>query len=180
MNKSEVQQWMYQHPKSIHGAPETIISRCSHDLREKGIDAAWARAKEIVDHEYQHWKGSHGNRASPGFVSREVCRNLAAKLRAMEPVVAAGDEDCYLDAETRDALETDAIEKIRPWLHEMATKEEHEEWLRIVEFTKKRGTTIALEEHLSSDAHWKSTWEYGEAAALVIEILSRDFARHNR
>ena len=178
MDKNEVQRWMYEHPESIHGAPETIISLCNHDLRRRGIEAAWARAKEIVDHEHQTWKGSHGNHASPGFVSKEICRNLAAKLRAMEPVFAAGGEDRFLDAETRDALEVDAMERIGPWLHEVAVKEEHEEWLRIVKFTKKRGRSIAEEEHLSFEPHWKSTWEYGEAAALVTEILSRDFARH--
>jgi hypothetical protein len=96
----------------------------------------------------------------------------------MQPVVAAGTEDRSLDAETRNALELDAMEKVRSWLHDLAVKEEREEWLRIIKFTEKRGATIAEEEHLGSDPRWENTWEYGEAAALVTEILLRDFARH--
>ncbi len=104
--------------------------------------------------------------------------SLAAKLRAMEPSVADGAEYSDLDAETRASLESDAIAMIRPWLREVAEKEEHEEWLRIVNFTKKRGPGIAEDAHLSFDTHWESTWEYAAAAALVTEILSRDFAEH--
>lgn len=180
MDKREVQRWMVKHPESVHGTPETVICRCTQDLRKKGSEAAWTRAKEIVDHEHHAWEGRHGNHASPGYVAREICKNLAAKLRAMEPVVPVGAEDRALDDETRDALESDAMEMIRPWLREIAVKEEHQEWIRIIEFTKKRGAVIAEEAHLSSDTHWENTWEYAEAAALVTGILSRDFERHTR
>jgi len=178
MNKKQVARWMGEHPNSIHGAPEAIISRCVKDIRRAGSTEAWTRAKEIVDREHHAWEARHGNHASPGYVAKEICTSLAKKMRSIEPVVVAGLEHRRLERETREALEPDAMEEIRPWLYEIAVKEEHEEWLRIVEFIRMRGMTIAREQHLSSDPRWQSTWEYGEAAAMVTEILSQEVAEH--
>jgi predicted nucleic acid-binding protein len=89
-------------------------------------------------------------------------------------VVPKGDEAQILYEETRDSLEPDALEKISPWLHDLAVRAEHNEWMQIVEFTKKRGRSIAREENLSSDAHWLNTREYAEVAAFVTGVLLRD------
>ena len=178
MRTREVQRWMSEHPRSIHGACETIISRCTLDVGRRAARDAWMQAREILDHEHRRWENSHGNHASPGFVTREVCADIASKLRHLEPVVPQGNEAQILDEETRDSLESDAFEKIRPWLHDLAVRAEHDEWMQIIEFTKKRGRSIAREEKLGSDAHWQNTREYAEVAAFVTGVLLRDYMEH--
>ena len=81
MDNEEVQRWIHDHPRSIHGTPEATITRCVQDIRERGVADAWMCASVIVDREQRLWRGSHGNHASPAFVSKEICRSVAAKLR---------------------------------------------------------------------------------------------------
>jgi hypothetical protein len=179
MKTHEVQRWMREHPRSIHGTLETIVARCSQDVCRQAARSAWKQAREIVDHEHHHWMGAHGgNHASPGFTACEVCANIANTLSHMKPQIPQGFEDQLLDDETRNSLEPDALAEIKPWLHDLAVKAEHDEWSRIVAFTRKRGRAIAAEKNLSFDTHWSKTWDYAQAACLTTEVLLGDYSEH--
>ncbi len=177
MDTAYVHRWMREHPRSIHGASETVISRCAAAVHRSATRDAWLRAREIVDREHDRWVGTHGNHASPGFVAHEICIELARKLSHMEPAVPEGNEERFLDDETRAMLEPDATDAIRPWLHAQVVRAEHDAWRDIVKFTRKRGHSIPEEEHLSFDTTWEKTCEYGEAAAMVTDMLLRDYAK---
>jgi hypothetical protein len=47
-------------------------------------------------------------------------------------------------------------------------------------FTRKRGRTLAREQHLSSDLGFDEIHAYSETAVRVMGILVRDFQHHAR
>jgi hypothetical protein len=113
-------------------------------------------------------------------VARDVCDGLADEFKRNEPVPAEGHESDFVDEDVLGVLDPEARGIILEYVHDLARGEEHRAWKKIMRFTRKRGQTLAREEHLSSDRSFDEVHAYSETATRVMGILARDFQRHAR
>ena len=180
MERSEVLDWLIRHTEHIHDIPERVLSRCETEVRQHAEEDAWLHARDIAEEHNQHWRHTWGAHASETFVAREVCRGLAAELKHNEPVPVEGDESAFVDEDVLGVLDSEARSVILDYVHDLAPAEEHQAWKEIMRFTRKRGRTLAREEHLSSDLSFEGTHAYAQTAARVMGILAREFQLHAR
>ncbi len=180
MKRSEVLDWLIQHTEHIHDIPEQVLSRCDTEVRKHAQEDAWLHARDIAEEHNQHWRHSWGARASETFVAREICRGLADEFKRNEPIPAEGFESAFVDEDVLGVLDPEARTVILEYVHDLARGEEHRAWKEIMRFTRKRGRTLAREEHFSSDLSFEGTHAYSETAARVMGILARDFQHHAR
>ena len=180
MKRSEVLDWLIQHTEHIHDIPEQVLSRCETEVRKHAQEDAWLHARDIAEEHNQHWRHSWGAHASETFVAREICRGLADEFKRNEPIPAEGHESAFVDEDVLGVLDPEARTIILEYVHDLARGEEHRAWKEIMRFTRKRGRTLAREEHLSSDRSFEGTHAYSETAARVMGILARDFQHHAR
>ncbi len=180
MKRSEVLDWLIQHTEHIHDIPEQVLSRCETEVRKHAQEDAWLHARDIAEEHNQHWRHSWGAHASETFVAREICRGLADEFKRNEPIPAEGHESAFVDEDVLGVLDPEARTIILEYVHDLARGEEHRAWKEIMRFTRKRGRTLAREEHLSSDRSFEGTHAYSETAARIMGILARDFQHHAR
>ena len=85
-----------------------------------------------------------------------------------------------MDDDVLSVLDPEARSILFEYVHDLALGEEQRAWKEIVRFTRKRGRTLAREEHLSSDLSLDGIHAYSETAVRVMGILARDFQHHAR
>ncbi len=180
MDRGEVLTWLNEHPEAVHGRPEEILERCEREVSRQTGEAAWLHARAIAQQRTRDFEEQWGFHASEAFVAREVCHDLAGDLRHLEPHPRPGDEERLLGPSMLAALEPEARERLRPWLHELAEREEHRVWLEIVRFTNARGRELVQQGAMSSELDFEHTHNYAATAARVTRILEEDYAAHAR
>jgi len=178
MERATVLEWLRRHPELVHGDAEVIVSRCEQAVRKHAREDAWLAAKRYVAERQHGWEESHGAHASEAFVAREVCKQLADALRQHEPTPHTGDEDHLAGGAVKAALEHAGWEFMIPWIMEIARDEEHRTWLEIVSHTKRQAKELIRSHHLSNDTDFDHTRCYGDVAANIAGILTRDFSEH--
>jgi hypothetical protein len=180
MERSEVLDWLIQHTDHIHDIPERLLSRCETEVKQHAQEDAWLHARDIAEEHNQHWHHFWGAYASETYVAREVCRDLAYEFKRNEPAPAEGHESDFVDEDVLGVLDPEARTIVLEYVHDLARGEEHRAWKEIMRFTRKRGRTLAREEHLSSDLGFDGIHTYSETAGRVMGILARDFKHHAR
>jgi len=180
MERSEVLDWLVRHDEHVHDTPERLLSRCETEVRQHAHEDAWLRARDIAEEHNRSWHHFWGGYASEAYVAREVCRAFADELERNEPVFVEGDERNFVDEDVLAALDSEARSIILAYAHDLARGEEHDAWREITRFTRKRGRSLAREEHLSSDLHLAGIHTYSETALRVMDVLARDFGDHAR
>jgi hypothetical protein len=180
MKRSEVLYWLIQHTEHIHDIPERVLSRCETEVRKHAQEDAWLHARDIAEEHNQYWRHFWGAYASETYVACEVCRGLADEFKRNEPVPVEGHESDFVDEDVLGVLDPEARAIILEYVHDLARGEEHQAWKEIVRFTRKRGRTLAREEHLSSDRSFDGVHPYSETAIRVMGILARDFQHRAR
>jgi hypothetical protein len=180
MERSEVLDWLIRHTEHIHDIPERVLSRCEAEVRQHAQEDAWLHARDIAEEHHQDWRRFWGAYASEAYVARDVCSGLADELKRNEPIPADGHESDFVDEDVLGVLDPEARSVILDYVHDLARGEEHRAWQEIVRFTRKRGRTLARDEHLSSDRSFDEVHAYSETAARVMGILARDFQRRAR
>jgi len=180
MERSEVLDWLIQHTEQIHDNPEQVLSRCEKEVRKHAQEGAWLHARDIAEEHNQHPRHFWGAHASEAYVAREVCSVLADELRNSEPIPVEGHESEFVDEDVLGVLDPEARTIMLDYVHDLARGEEHQAWKEIMRFTRKRGRTLARDEHLSSDLSFDGTHVYSETAVRIMGILARDFQHRSR
>ncbi|MBW2577371.1 MAG: hypothetical protein JRE38_04800 [Deltaproteobacteria bacterium] len=180
MERSEVLDWLTRHTEHIHDLPEQLLARCETEVRQHAQEDAWLHARDIAEQHSHYWRHFWGAHASEAYVAREACRGLAEEFKHNEPAPVEGHESDFVDNDVLSVLDPEARTIIFEYVHDLALGEERRVWKEIVRFTRKRGRTLAREEHLSSDLSFDGTNVYSETAVRVMGILARDFQRHAR
>ncbi len=178
MERKEVERWFQEHPSAAHGDPEEILSRCERAVRRHAAEDAWLAAKRYVEERGREWETEWSPPASEAFVTPEVCHTLAWELRTHEPAPEDADADHLAGGPVMDALEPEGWAFLRRWVRELASEEEHRIWQEIVQFTNRRGRSLARERKLSQDWDWDAEHRYTVIAAHVAEILAHDYSVH--
>jgi hypothetical protein len=178
MERNEVLDWLVQHAQQVRDIPEQVLSRCEAEVKEHAQEDAWLHARDIAEEHNHYGRDSWGAHASEAFVAREVCKDLANEFQRNEPVPVEGLEGAYVDEDVLGVLDPEARTVILDYVHDLARGEEHEAWMEVMRFTRKRGKTLAQEERLSSDLSFEETHAYSETAARVMDILASDFQHH--
>ncbi len=180
MERSEVLDWLIRHTEQIHDIPERLLSRCDTEVRQHAQEDAWLHARDIAEEHNQYWRHFWGAHASDAYIAREACRGLADEFKRNEPAPVEGHEIDFVDDDVLSVLDPEARTIILDYVHDLALGEEHRAWEQIMRFTRKRGRTLAREEHLSSNLSFERTQVYSETAVRIMGILARDFQRHAR
>jgi hypothetical protein len=180
MNRSEVLDWLVQHNEQVHDTPDHLLSRCDQEVRQHAQQDAWLHARDIAQEHNQHWRHFWGAHASEAYIAREACRNLAEEFKHSELPPVDGHESDFVEDDVLRSLDPDARAVVLHYVHDLALGEERRAWKEIVRFTRKRGRTLARDEHLSSDLSFESTNVYSETAVRVMGMLARDFQQHAR
>ena len=180
MERREVLHWLEAHRELVHGPPGAVLAECEQEVRRHTREDAWLHAKAIADRQTERWDGSWGFHASEDFVAEEVCHQLAAQLRRLEPQPLDGDEERLAGEHAVAILESEALDQLRPYLHELAANAEHQTWKEVLRFTGHRGRDLVREGRVSRERSWDSTRSYAITAATVTRILSQDFEAHAR
>jgi hypothetical protein len=180
MERSEVLDWLVRHTEYVHDVPEQVLSRCEAEVRKHAQEDAWLHARDIAEEHNQDWRHGWGAYASEAYVAREVCRDLADEFKHHEPIPAEGQESHFVDEDVLGVLDPEARSVILDYVHDLAQGEEHQAWKEVVRFTRKRGRTLAREEHLSFGVKFDETHEYSEIAVRVMELLAHDFKHRAR
>lgn len=175
MERRQLIDWLIRHPEAVHGQPEAVVRRCELEVKEHTEEEAWLHARDIAEERNLYWQNAWGAHASERFVAREVCRELAAKLKRSEPVPEDGQESHYVDEDVLAALEPGAQSVILDYVHDLARGEEHRAWLEVLRFTRERGRALARDEGYSSNSRFDATHSYAETAARVMDVLAHDF-----
>jgi hypothetical protein len=178
MDRAEIASWLESHPGAVHKDVERLLDRCEAAVRRRAAEAAWLRAKEVAEERLRDWEGSYGLPASEVFVARELCHQLAQELRRLEPQVEEGSEERLAGNDAFAALEPEAREQLRRWVHDLAAREEHRVWLEILRFTDQRGPRLEREGRMSKDLSWDPEHSYARTAEKVMHILVDDYEAH--
>jgi hypothetical protein len=178
MDRAEVARWLEEHPDAVHVDVERLLDRCEDAVRRRAAEAAWLRAKEVAEERLHDWERSYGLPASEAFVAREICHQLAQELRGLEPRVEDGSEERLAGRDAFAALEPDAREELRRWVHDLAAQEEHRVWLEILRFTDREGGVLEREGRMSKDLSWDPEHSYARTAEKVMHILVDEFEAH--
>ena len=180
MERREVERWLATHPETIHTDPQTLLDRCERDVRTHTHVDAWAHARDVAEHRLHQVEHEFSLPASEAFVAREICHELARELRRKEPHVTPEEEAELLPADLLEALEPQARETLRSWIHELAEKEEHTAWIEIVQFTDHCAKNLIRRAHMSDKAEWDFDHSYTHNAAKVARMLIQEYEGHMR
>jgi hypothetical protein len=176
MERLEVEDWIAHHPQSVHADPNALLDRGEHVVRGRAHLDAWVHAIEIAQKSLRGFRGAHGYPASDSFVAREVCHEIARELKHHEPPPV--DPSQSISRSLLDALDPDAQRMFLGWLNDLAEREEHSTWRKIVRFTNHRANALILKAHLSDRYDWDLDHRYSLVAARVLKMLIADFEVH--
>lgn len=179
-DRTQVLEWLYHHPGSVHGDAAVIIARAERETRRRAREGAWAEARDTVGRYVQRWEKRWGAPASDEFVVREVCPSLARTLRNNERHIQPGDHISLMGQELANLLEPDALEAISEWAVEVGEQEHHRIWQEIVAYTRNRGRELIREGKLPSDDEERRRDDFAAKAAQIARILTREFDSRSR
>ena len=179
MERKEVLEWLTSHPQEVPESPEAILSRCEESVHDHVTEETWLKACQVARERERYWLDDGGGaHASEAFVAREVCSELAGELRRLEPVPEMTELGGWFDAATLASLGAAGRSLLLRYVLELARREEHEAWLEVMDFTRRRGLDLAHQREFSKQLDFERTHGYAETAARVMHILARDFERH--
>lgn len=180
MERIELENWIADHPDSIHTDSKALLDRCELDAIDHAHRDAWLEAIRIARKRLRRFEHGFGNPASDTFVTREVCHEIARELKLHEPVPDFRDRgrDEWPGQSLPDALDSDAREKFLDWIEELAAKEEHSTWREIVHFTDRRARSLIREGHMTDRCDWDLNHTYPLVAARVVKMLIAEFEAH--
>ena len=90
----------------VPDSPEGVLSRCEEAVHDQVTGETWLRACQLARERERYWLDDGGGcQASEAFVAREVCRELTAELRRLEPAPTEHDVGTYLDTTALAPLE---------------------------------------------------------------------------
>ena len=181
MEREEVLDWLYRHPQEVHDSPEAVLERCEESIHARVTAEAWRRARDVARERERYWRDDGGGaHASEAFVAREVCSELAGEMRRLEPVPDAGTVGESVRDATLEPLGAAGRSLLLRYALDLARREEHETWLEVMDYTRRRGLDLAHEQTFSKQLDFERTHGYAETAARVMQILAEDFARQAR
>ena len=175
MDRTEMLQWMENHPQSIHGDPAALLQRCEEEVRQHAIEDAWLAAKTQVERLEDRWDHTWAFPTASGyFVARETCEILARELRTHEPAVEPGTEEHFVDEDVRESLEPAAWAQVALWVRDLAVELEHDTWKEIVRFTRKHSRVLLREGKVSRDLN-DHDGSYLHRAAGVAHMMAEEY-----
>ena len=175
MQRDEILDWMRAHRDAVHGDPDQLLARAESDARQHAAAHAWLHAKRIAEREAESWRHcSLGSHAAEDTVALELCHDLAREMKRSEPHPIA-DETTLLDRETLAAFDPEARAQIRPWISDVAGREEHRVWTEVVRFTHDRAMSLIREGTMSRTSGWEDTHWFTETAVRLNLLLAHDF-----
>jgi len=180
MDREEIRSWLETHPQSLSGTPEEQVAWLEAQIRAHAELVAWRRAEDYVATRMHAWEQQWGFHASESFVAGEVCRMLAAHLRAREPHVREGDEAELLGRKVLEGLDPETRERVARFARELGARIEHDAWREIVRFTRREGRRLVREGRVSTASDWEATENWARKAAHVAELLLHDLEREAR
>ena len=155
-----------------------MLESCEREVHERVMEEAWTQARNVARERERYWaEDGGGAHASEAFVAREVCRELAAELRHLEPIPQPGHARDYVRADVLAPLEAEARTLMLRYVLDLAQREEHDAWLEIVHFTREKGVDLAHQRGFSHQLDFERTHGYAETAARVMHILAEEYAR---
>ncbi len=77
MERIDLEDWIANHPDSVHADSKTLLDQGEHDALDHAHRDAWLHAKEIAQKSLRGFQGSSGCPASDTFVAREVCHEMS-------------------------------------------------------------------------------------------------------
>jgi len=178
MERETIVRWFEEHPRALHGNLDEVIDHCERSVRRHAREDAWLAAKRYASKRRHDWEEDVGAHASEAYVAREICGQLARELQEHEPHPGLGDEDHLAGGPVKAAVERDGWEFLIPWIMDMARHQEHETWLEIVRFTRRRARELIRSHHLSDDCSFDHSRCYGEIAARVTGLLEHEYSTH--
>ena len=178
MEREAVLRWFEEHPDSVQGEPQEIVARCERAVRRHAREEAWLAAKRYVAHCQLEWQQGSGSHASEAYVARQVCEQLAYRLRRHEPTFHPGDEDRLAGGPVKAAVGREGWALLTGWIEELAHEQEHETWEEIVRYTQCCADELIRSHQLSDDSRYESSACFGETAARIADILARDYSAH--
>ncbi len=179
MERNQVLEWLYDHPREVKESPEDLVTRCEEAVHEHVLAETWRHACELARQRERSWlEDGGGAHASEAFVAREICGKLAMELRRLEPIPQARDLGSYVDARTLAPLGAGGRSLMLRYVLDLARREEHQAWLRVVDFTREKGKALARQRTFSKQLDFERTHGYAETAARVMHLLADDFEKH--
>jgi len=180
MERKEILDWLRSHRESVHADPAAVLEQAEREARRQAAQDAWRHARAIAERQVALWSGrSQGIHSREDWAAREFCHELARELRHLEPT-PDGDDAHWLGSETLGAVESEARERLRAWVREVAGDEEHRVWREVVRFTDARARSLVREGRVSTEERWEYTHSYAETAARLAAILAEDYEAHAR
>lgn len=182
MNRNDVDQWLAEHPDTIHvetsERPGDLLKECEERVRTYAHRDAWVHARQVAEEALRRFEGSFGLPASEPFVTREVCHEIARELRRHEPHPDNIEGDEWIRHVLVDKLDPEARDMLRQWLSEFAEKEEHAVWKEIVYFTDHLARTLIKQGQMNEALTWDFERSYSRVAARVSRMLIQEFEAH--
>jgi len=179
MERIEVLEWLTSHPQEVHDSAEDILSRCEKSVHDHVTEETWQRARDVARQRERYWRDDGGGaHASEAFVAREVCSELASELRRLEQIPEVRDVGAYVEPSSLTPLGAAGRSLLLRYVIELARREEHETWLEVMDFTRRRGLDLAHQRTFSTRLDFERTHGYAETAARVMHILADDYERH--
>lgn len=180
MERIDLEDWIANHPDSIHTDPTTLLNQGEHDAMDHAHRDAWIHAKEIAQQSLRGFGRSSGCPASDTFVTREICHEIARELKRHEPAPEDPSQEKgeWISRSLLDALDSDAQRMFVAWLKEIAEKEAHSTWLEIVHYTDHRARALIRDRHMTDQCDWDLDHRYSLIAARVVRMLIADFEEH--
>lgn len=175
-DRRELERWFKENPPESRVEIAELLDSCERAVRRHAREDAWLAAKDYALGRAAQWERDWTPPASEHFVTSEVCHELAWELAQHEPTVEAGSEEHLAGGPVHEALTPEAWEKIRAWVLELASAEEHATWGEIVRYTDHRARDIIREQGFTRNVSWSPDHRYSAIAAHVARILARDYS----
>lgn len=171
MDRETLTHWLESHPQLVTRDIQAFLDHCEREVKRHAVEDAWLAAKAYVERRELYWEHGWGfPRASEAYVAREVCAELARELGHHEPHPSEGDEEHLVGKKLFEALDPAARAKIGKWALELADREEHAVWSKIVRFTRQHARTMEKQGLLSHDMR-PETGNFAEKAAGIAHVL---------
>lgn len=175
MERSEIESWLRDHPHASQTQPRELLDRCEEEVRDHARHDAWLQARDVAESSLRRFERVFGLPASDAFVAREVCHEIARELKRHEPHPDEQSTARWVGRALVATLDDEARGMLREWVYELAEQEEHEAWLRIVEFADHLGRTLIRDAGMTADLDWDLERSYPRVAARVARMMIREF-----